>query len=109
PLGKAAVECDASVQFNSLEQAEEMRLSVKGLSPEQIASLTQGPMTVQKAFGNSEVTGTMANGTGFEVSVVFIKGVEFGSEAEGVQLRCYLSNYRQKPVGAMADRRTWSF
>src|SRR5947208_2793356 len=93
PLGKPGAECEATIQFDMLDRPEELRLSVGDLAPEQIAKLTQQEIKLQSVFGNPAISGRLNDGTVFDANVVFLKGIEFGSEQEGVRVRCYLGDF----------------
>jgi hypothetical protein len=109
PIKKGITDCDASVGFDSLGQAEEIQLQMNDVAPHQIANLTQGPMTLQNIVGMPTVAGQLENGMRFEADVVFLKGIDFGPERTSLKVTCYVTNYRPVSAEATTDRRSWIF
>ena len=88
PINKGVIDCDACIDFNSMDQPEAITVVVDGLDAQQINHFCKSTLAVKDVLGNPAVTGVLETSDGFEGVIAFIKRVSFG--AASVQLECYL-------------------
>jgi len=50
PIQKGVLECDASIEFNSMDQPEAITIVIGGLNAEQINRFCNPPFTVKQWF-----------------------------------------------------------
>ena len=107
PIKKGVVECDACIDFNSMDQPEAIIIEIKGLDTTQINLFGKETFLVGEVFGNAAFSGTADEGQPISGQLVFIKRVSFG-HAE-VQVECYLGEYAQGADKAGGGKDRWAF
>lgn len=107
PIKKGVVECDADVDFNSLDQPEAITVVIRSLDANQINHFCKGTLVVGEVFGNPGFTGVLDGGDSLSGQLAFIKGVSFGpAEAH---LQCYLGNSTRSSGTVGKGIRRWVF
>ena len=107
PIKKDVVECDACIDFNSMDQPEGITLVVDGLTAEEINRFCKPTLAVKDVLGNPTVTGLLDTGDGFEGAIVFIERVSFGQAS--VQLECHLGAVARGCVPETKGKGQWVF
>jgi hypothetical protein len=107
PIKKGVVECDACIDFNSMDQPEAITIVVDGLDASQINHFCKPTLAVKDVLGNPAVTGVLETGDRFEGAIAFIKCVSFGRAS--VQLECYLGEVTRGGGPEVKGKGQWVF
>src|SRR5437016_2178995 len=107
PLGKGVVECDATIDSNSMDQPETITIVVDGLEAQQINYLCKGSLVITDVFGNDRVLGVLDGGDSFDGQLAFIKNVIFGHRQ--ALLGCYLGAVTRTHGQPSKEKGQWVF